>query len=343
VSEPNPESPEGTDPEAEAPEPAPAKPSLQLIVVTGLSGSGISTALNALEDLGWFCVDNLPPPMLTTLIEMARGNPRFSRLALGLDARNVADPEGVLVLLEELGRAGVAAQVLFLEASDDALLRRFSASRRPHPLAREGLALPEAIRTERARMFPFRERATEHLDTTDANVHECKRRVQAFASRGEAPQGLAINVMSFGFRHGVPTEADIVWDVRFLPNPHFVPALQPHSGLTPPVAEYVLSKAPTQRFLSHFLPLLDEVLPAYEAEGKTRLTVAIGCTGGRHRSVAIAEKVAQHLVQRGRTLAGPGALPGAGGAADGDAGPSDLRPAAEASKVRHRDIDKETR
>ena len=323
--------------------PSPSPPGLQLLVVTGLSGSGISTALNALEDLGWFCVDNLPPPLLPTLIEMARGNPRFSRLALGLDARNVADPEGALTLLGDLGRAGLTAQVLFLEASDDALLRRFSASRRPHPLAREGLALPEAIRTERARMFPFRERATQHIDTTDANVHECKRRVQAFANQGEAPKGLAVTVMSFGFRHGVPTEADIVWDVRFLPNPHFVPALQPFSGLDAAVADYVLGKDSTQRFLSHFIPLLDEVLPAYEAEGKTRLTVAIGCTGGRHRSVAIAEKVAAHLVQRGRSLSATGELLGIGLPAEADGGPSDLRPAAEASKVRHRDIDKETR
>lgn len=314
---------------------SPPSPPLQLIVVTGLSGSGISTALNALEDLGWFCVDNLPPKLVPTLIEMAHGNQRFSHLALGLDARNTAAPDEVLHMLDQLGLSGLFAQVIFLEAADEALLRRFSTTRRPHPLAREGLNLPEAIRAERARMFPFRERAQLHLDTTHTTVHDCKRQIQAFANRGEQPRHLVTQVMSFGFRHGVPTEADIVWDVRFLPNPHFIEHLRPQSGLDEAVACYVLDQEPTQRFLAHFLPLLDEVLPAYEAEGKSRLTIAIGCTGGRHRSVAIAEHIAQHIHSREKHRAAqltepPRSTPPLGG-------PRGI----EEELCRHRDIEKE--
>ncbi len=285
---------------------------LHLLVVTGLSGSGITTATNALEDNGFFCVDNLPPPLLTKLIDLAREGDKYRRLAVGLDARNVRDAVEVVAQLEALGEDGVAYDILFLEASDAVLLRRFSASRRPHPLSRGGLLLLEAIAAEREAMHPFREVASERIDTSDLNVHECKRLVQAWAE-GDRRTGLVVSISSFGFRHGVPAEADIVWDVRFLPNPHFVPALRPHSGLDPAVRDHVLEQAVTRRFIHRFLPLLDEVLPAYEQEGKSYLTLSFGCTGGRHRSVAIAERVAEHLRGLG------------------------VRP-----KVRHRDIDKET-
>lgn len=271
---------------------------LALTVITGLSGSGISTAINALEDLGFFCVDNLPPPLLPKLIDLARQVDGFDRLAIGLDARNVQDVEGTLSLLDNLAAAGVNISILFLEASDGALLRRFSVSRRPHPLGRDGLPIPDAIRTERLVMHPFRERARQLIDTSDINVHECKRQVQSFATGG-APKGLVVTVMSFGFRHGVPTEADVMWDVRFLPNPHFVEHLRPFSGSNPEVADYVLRQDATQAFLDRFLPLLDAVLPSYAHEGKSHLTVAIGCTGGRHRSVALAERIHAHLTARG--------------------------------------------
>lgn len=285
---------------------------LRLKVVTGLSGSGISTAINALEDLGYFCVDNLPPPLLTKLIDLARGAEKFNRLAIGLDARNVTDAGEVREMLDGFAALGLKIHVIFLEASDAVLLRRFSTSRRPHPLGRGGIPLPEAIRTERKFMAPFREAASEIVDTSDLNVHECKRVVQAFASGGRRP-GLAVSVMSFGFRHGVPPEADIVWDVRFLPNPHFIEHLRPQSGQNAPVRDHVLNHPTTRQFLDRFLPLLDDVLPSYEEEGKSYLTIAIGCTGGRHRSVAIAEHIAAHLARNGRD-----------------------------PKVRHRDIEKES-
>ncbi len=274
---------------------------LQLEVVTGLSGSGISTAIDALEDLGRFCVDNLPPPLLSKLIDLARDSRRFDQLAIGLDARNVRSAERVLTLLDEIAELGdVQVRIIFLEASEAVLLRRFSVSRRRHPLAKDGLPLPDAILLERQVMRPFRERAHRLVDTSDLNVHEAKRAVRDFAVGTTPVPGLELTVTSFGFRHGVPTHADIVWDVRFLPNPHFVEHLRPHSGREGPVRDFVLENAATRTFLDHFLPLLDEVLPAYQREGKSYLTVAIGCTGGRHRSVAIAERVGEHLRQVGR-------------------------------------------
>ncbi len=284
----------------------------KLTLISGLSGSGITTAIHALEDLGFFCVDNLPPSLLPKLLKLARANKKYQQLVVGLDARGVgAQPEALELLesLERLKASGLQLQLIFMEASEQVLLRRFSVSRRPHPLHQ--LPLVEAIQRERLLMQAFREAATLIIDTSDSNVHECKALVSNYA-RGEEAPSLRISVTSFGFRHGVPQEADIVWDVRFLPNPYFDPALRPYSGQDAGVRDYVLQSAPTLRFLDHFLPLLDELLPAYEAEGKSYLTVAIGCTGGRHRSVALAERIALHLRQ------------------------NSFQP-----KVRHRDINKE--
>ena len=273
--------------------------SLRLMVITGLSGSGISTASHALEDLGFFCVDNLPPQLVPKLIDLAQSSEKFDRLAIGLDARNVEDVQGCLAMLETLKDLGIQLEIVYLEASDDVLLRRFSVSRRPHPLGRYGLPIAEAIQTERLIMHPIRERASRILDSSDLNVHECKRLVQTYASGGQA-RDLFISVMSFGFRYGVPSEADVVWDVRFLPNPHFVEELRPQTGLDRPVQDYVYGRTETAQFLEHFLTLLDTTLPAYENEGKSHLTIAIGCTGGKHRSVAISERVSNHLRLGGR-------------------------------------------
>ncbi len=285
---------------------------LHLVVITGLSGSGISTAINALEDLGFFCVDNLPPPLLPKLLDLAKASDRFNRLAIGLDVRNVRDVEGTLGLIEGLNSDEINIDIIFLEASDDVLLRRFSVSRRPHPLGRYGLPIAEAIQTERLIMHPFRERANQLLDTSDVNVHECKRLIQSSVSEGVS-RDLFLSVMSFGFRYGVPSEADVVWDVRFLPNPHFIEELRPQTGLDKPVQDYVYGRPETATFLEHFLRLVDTTLPAYENEGKSHLTIAIGCTGGKHRSVSIAERVATHIRYGGRE-----------------------------PKVRHRDVTKET-
>ncbi len=286
---------------------------LRLMVVTGLSGSGITTALNALEDEGAFCIDNLPPALVPRLIELTRDAKLQRHLAVGLDARSVTDSRDTLRILQHIEEAGVNVTILFLEASDSVLLRRFSASRRPHPLGRTlSMSLPEAIRAERQAMHPFREAANLIVDSSDMNVHELKRRVRALAA-GDAPEGLALAVVSFGFRYGLPPEADVVWDVRFLPNPHFIEELRPRTGLDRAVADHVLLHPATRSFLEQFFPLLEVVLPEYEQEGKSYLTVAVGCTGGRHRSVAIACAVAERL-----------------------------RGLGYAPSVRHRDIDKET-
>ncbi len=269
---------------------------LRFKVITGLSGSGISTALKALEDLGYFCVDALPPELLPKLIELAECAERPQQLAIGLDARSVHDASRVVALLNTLRQEGHPCDILFLEASDEVLLRRFSVTRRPHPAGRD-LALPDAIRAERQAMAPFRAVASEILDTSTLNVHENRAAIQRFV--GHQNEGMRVSVVSFGYRNGVPLEADLVWDVRFLPNPFFVEDLRALSGLDEPVREFVLQKADTTAFLQRFLPLLEYVLPQYAREGKSYLTLAIGCTGGRHRSVVLAQEIARCLQQKG--------------------------------------------
>ena len=277
-----------------------------VVVVSGLSGAGKSQALHALEDLGFFCVDNLPTLLAPQAVELCeRGE--MTRLALGIDVRVRAflgEVGNVLELLEAGGQRDL--HVLFLDASDETLLHRFSETRRPHPLAAESgvsgsegaLAVLDGVRVERERLAPLRARATRVIDTTNMSVHELRRVLVAHfgpASRG-AP-GMVTRFVSFGFKFGTPVDADVVLDVRFLDNPYFVPGLRALSGLDAPVVNYVLGSVETQEFLRHTRGLLEYVLPRYEREGKSYLTVAIGCTGGRHRSVAIAEALARDLTR----------------------------------------------
>jgi UPF0042 nucleotide-binding protein len=290
---------------------SPVRPTV--VVVSGLSGAGKSQALHALEDLGFFCVDNLPTllaPQAVALCE--RGE--MTRLALGIDVRVRAflgEVGNVLQLLEAGGQRDL--HVLFLDASDETLLRRFSESRRPHPLAAESgasgtegaLAVLDGVRVERERLSPLRARATRVIDTTNTSVHDLRRILVAHfgpASRG-APR-MVTRIVSFGFKYGTPVDADVVLDVRFLDNPYFIPELKPMTGLDAPVASYVLSTPESQEFLRRTATLLDYVLPRYEREGKSYLTIAIGCTGGRHRSVAIAEALAKRLSASGGTAIG---------------------------------------
>ena len=283
-----------TSPQASSPHQEGA--SLELVVITGFSGSGISTALQALQDEGYYCVDNLPPQLISTLTDLAKGRPDLNRLALGLDARNIHDGALALQALAALEALSVSPRVFYLEADEAALQQRFSASRRPHPLSsRQDLSLSEALEQERALMRPLRGLASAVIDTTSLTVHDCKRRVRALASSDGERREMVLQLMSFGYRNGLPREADLVWDVRFLPNPHFDPQLRPLSGLDEPVRRFVLEREVTRGFLSTFEPLLSVTLPAYQAEGKAYLTLAIGCTGGHHRSVAIVEALAAHL------------------------------------------------
>jgi UPF0042 nucleotide-binding protein len=245
-----------------------------------------------LEDVGFFCIDNLPVLLLPKLTELAGGG-QFSHLALVVDAR-----EGIFLheaprILDEVRRAGHHIEVLFLDASDESLIRRFSETRRRHPLAPTG-TVAEGLRAEREALKDLRELADQVIDSSVLNVHDLKRMVQARFSP-EPASGPSLSVMSFGFRHGVPPQADLVFDVRFLPNPYFVPELKGLTGKEPRVSAYVLDREETQQFVEKVVDLCRFLFPRYQKEGKAYLTVALGCTGGKHRSVAIAEELRKRL------------------------------------------------
>jgi UPF0042 nucleotide-binding protein len=276
---------------------APKPSARQLVILTGLSGSGKGSVLNTFEDLGYYCVDNLPValiPMFSELYEGGRGE--VERAALLVDAREGAQIDRLPGIYRKLSGER-AATLVFIEASDAALQRRFSETRRPHPLGHEG-SIAEGIRKERRRMAPIRRLADVIIDTTRFNVHELRQLViDRFQNPGRRP--LLISVVSFGFRYGIPADADLVFDVRFLPNPHFVPRLRPFSGRDPRVARYIRSFPQTGQFLHRIESLLGYLIPHYIREGKSYLTVALGCTGGRHRSVALAEAVRRALQHKG--------------------------------------------
>jgi UPF0042 nucleotide-binding protein len=268
----------------------------RFMVVTGLSGAGKSHAMRALEDVGYFCVDNLPVALIPTFADlMLASKGRMPRAAVGVDVREgVALPLFPSLYRRLRRRTDLGAQLLFLEADDRILLRRFSETRRPHPLAR-GRSAAEGLREERRALVPIRRLADRILDTSRMSVHDLRRRVVDIVGAGKSTVPLAVNLVSFGFRHGVPSEADLVFDVRFLPNPHFVTQLRPLSGLAAPARNFVLRAAAAKRFLKLTAALLTFLLPQYVVEGKTYVTIAIGCTGGRHRSVAIAEALARRV------------------------------------------------
>jgi RNase adapter protein RapZ len=276
----------------------PGSQAAPFIVVTGLSGAGKSHALRALEDLGYYCVDNLPIALIPTfadLILAARG-PERRRAAVVVDVREgrtLARFPGVYRRLKQ--RVGTRIRLVFLEARDAAILRRFSETRRPHPLGVDQ-SLAEGIGEERRLLEPIRRLADQVVDTTSLTVHELRRRILE-STGAESVTPLVVTVVSFGFRRGVPADSDLVFDVRFLPNPNFVPSLKRWTGRQPRVARYIMRSAAARRFLRLTTGLLRFLLPQYIAEGKTYLTIAIGCTGGRHRSVAIAEALVRPLKQ----------------------------------------------
>ncbi len=267
---------------------------IHVVVVTGLSGAGRSTAVHVLEDLGFFCVDNLPPALAPALVGMLGDGKEIHRLGLGIDVRTGAFLEGADQMFDELEGCGHDVEVLFLDASDDALVRRFSETRRPHPLAPGGDVL-EGIRNERERMASLKARARHVIDTTGMSVHDLRRTLVDYVARGGGAPRMVTRIVSFGFKYGLPVDADLVFDLRYLPNPHFVPELKPHTGLDPRVAEFVLEAPETRELLADLVDMLQKVLPRYEREGKSYLTIAVGCTGGRHRSVALAEELARLL------------------------------------------------
>ena len=276
----------------------------RFIVITGLSGAGKSRAIRALEDLGYFCVDNLPLALIPTFAALTIGRDRqIRRAAVVVDIRGGRELSRFPAMYRRLKRQrGLRVALIFLDADDRILLRRFSETRRPHPLAPTRSAA-EGLREERRRLGAIRELADRIVDTSRLSVHELRRAILGLASGSDATPPLAVSIVSFGFKHGVPADADLVFDVRFLPNPHFVPGLRALSGLHPRVARFVLRTPAAKRFLRLTTALLRFLLPEYIAEGKAYLTIAIGCTGGRHRSIAIGEALVRRLRSvRGVTL-----------------------------------------
>ncbi len=261
-----------------------------IVVITGMSGSGKSTAIRALEDAGYFCIDNLPAPLLLKVAEMGS---LHEKLAFGIDAREETFLKDAPRVLDEARRAGHQVAVLFLDSSDEVLTRRYSETRRRHPLSGASGSVADGLKRERGALGELREQAQHLIDTSSLTVHELRR--QVMARFGAAEGQLAVTVMSFGFKYGVPPNADLVFDVRFLPNPYFVPELKPLTGKSPAVAAHVLERPETQEFLSRVADLLAFLLPRYQKEGKSYLTVAIGCTGGKHRSVAVAQALVDTL------------------------------------------------
>ena len=268
----------------------------EFAVIAGLSGAGCSTAGDVLEDLGWFVIDNLPSALVAKMVELA-GTPDSAHTKVALVVRPSEDGEeaAALPLLRE---AGSSARVVFLEARTDVLVRRYESSRRRHPEGVHG-QLVEAIERERTRLAALKAEADVIVDTSDINVHQLRDRITELFSEDGAAARMQTRVISFGFKHGLPVDVDLVLDCRFLPNPHWVEALRPQTGLDEPVRDYVLAQPATGEFLERLDDLLVTLLPAYAAEGKSYLSIAFGCTGGRHRSVVIAEEIADRLRTHG--------------------------------------------
>jgi UPF0042 nucleotide-binding protein len=274
-----------------------------VIIITGLSGSGMSSATNAFEDLGYFCVDNLPLMLLPTFARLVRpedhNRPHIERAALVIDIREGRFLSEFPARLGELRSSGLRVFVLFFEATDEALVRRFSETRRPHPFE-AGDGVLESIRRERAAMSEIRALADQVIDTSEHTVHTLRRLlVERFGAEGGGAAGMRVQVYSFGYKHGSPHDADLLFDVRHLPNPHFVPELRDLSGHDPRVVRFLKGSDEVRETLRRFTELIDYLLPLYRREGKSYVTIGIGCTGGRHRSVMAANWIARHLRRAG--------------------------------------------
>ncbi len=266
---------------------------VEFLIVTGLSGAGKSLATHFLEDLGFFCVDNLPPALVPKFAEIVRESQgRIRRVALVMDVRGGEFFNSLDEALAALDAMGVRYQILFLDASDEVLVRRFEETRRKHPL---GGSILDGIRSERRRLQPLKERAHKIIDTSRLSARELKAELTDMFARADGQRTLTVSVTTFGYKHGIPLDADLVFDVRFLPNPYYVEALRSLPGSSPAIREYVLRWDQTHEFQRRLHYLLAYLLPLYMAEGKTHLTIAIGCTGGKHRSVVIGEDLARFL------------------------------------------------
>jgi UPF0042 nucleotide-binding protein len=271
-----------------------------LIIITGMSGAGRTEAMHTFEDLGYFCIDNLPPSLLLNLVSLAglsSGGKR--RLAVVCDMRAKEFFSELNDELRRIAEAGVTYRILFLDSRDDALLARFKASRRRHPLTEGGMTIIAGIQRERKMLSTVREMADFVIDTSEVDPRELRRNIRNLFSKQTDQESLAVSVFSFGFKHGMPVDADIVIDVRFLPNPYYEAHLRALTGLSDDVRSFVLEQEETRRFLEKWRDLLDVIMPGYVKEGKQNLSIGVGCTGGQHRSVVLAEETGRHLSQTG--------------------------------------------
>jgi len=272
----------------------------ELVIITGMSGSGKASVLKAFEDLGYYCVDNLPVGLIPRFAELAGQSSEIERTALVVDVREGRQLDELPAIVKSVRRM-IATKVIFLEASDSVLLRRYSETRRPHPLGRHA-PVKASLAAERRHLRPIRALADLVIDTSKFNVHELRAHIiDLFQKKGDG-RNILVSCVSFGFKHGVPDDADLIFDVRFLPNPHFVPEFRPLTGRHPKVAKYIRSFPQTSEFIQRISDLLVYLLPHYVHEGKSYLTIAFGCTGGQHRSVMIAEDVAKQLKKAGYRL-----------------------------------------
>ena len=297
---------------------------IEVAIVSGLSGAGRSTAAKVLEDLGWFVVDNLPPELIETMVDLgARSSGQVTRIAVVMDVRSRAFTADLGAVIKQLDARGNRPRVLFLDASDAALIRRFESNRRSQPLQGDG-RLVDGIAAERELLAPLHDQADLVVDTTQRSVHQLRSTLENAFAASAAEVTHSVTLLSFGYKHGLPPDADLVVDMRFLPNPHWIPELRAHDGREAPVRDYVLSQEGAEEFLSRYVELLHLVGAGYRREGKRYLTVAVGCTGGKHRSVAIAEELARRL----------GESDADGSGAAGSANPLRV-------KVVHRDVERE--
>ena len=275
--------------------------SFPVVIVTGLSGAGKSTALKVFEDLGFFCIDGLPSEMSPKIADLIlKFDTKYRGLALGMDLRQFEFVDGWEQALHDFEGLGIAPQVLFLEAKMAELVRRYATTRRPHPLESRNLGLEQALEQERELLEPVRVGAALVIDTTGYSIHDLRRVIQTkWSAIEEAGRGMRVHIITFGFKYGVPSEADLVFDLRFLPNPYFVKELKPLSGKDKAISDYVLGSEVGREFENRFLDFLSYLLPLYADEGRYRITLALGCTGGRHRSVSVAESALATLKKKG--------------------------------------------
>lgn len=273
---------------------------MQFLIISGLSGAGKSKTLNTLEDMDFYCVDNLPEELIPPFVQLCMAaKPGYERVALVTDARSGMTFDGLSAALGKLDELGCDYSVAFLEASDETLIKRFKETRRRHPLTKDGTDLLAAVARERKLLEPVRNRANYIIDTTSLSAAKLRGELQNLFAGAEKDRAMSVNVLSFGFKYGLPLDADLVFDVRLLPNPFYIPELKHHTGLEKCVRDFVFSYQQSKDFLEKLKDLLALSLPFYVEEGKTNLVIAVGCTGGHHRSVAIAVEVARHVAKLG--------------------------------------------